>query len=60
MIVKDSIKAGQKPTKEQINMIKEAAKKPIEFDSESPELSDAQIKSLECAVRQRNRFKKAN
>lgn len=60
MIVKDSIKLGQKPTEEQLKMVRKAAKKPVQFDSDCPELSDNQIKAFECAVRQRNRYRKAN
>lgn len=60
MIVKDYIKEGQKPTEEQLQMIKIASSKTIEFDEESPELTPEQIKAFQCAVRQRNRIKKAN
>jgi hypothetical protein len=56
MIVQDSIKPGQKPTEEQLQMVREAASRPIEFDEDCPEM----LKSLRCAARQRNRIKKAN
>ena len=34
-----TIKPGQNPTEEQLNEVKEAAKKEIVFDEDSPELS---------------------
>lgn len=60
MIVQDSIKPGQKPTEEQLQMVREAASRPIEFDEDCPEMSPEMLKSLRCAARQRNRIKKAN
>lgn len=54
-----TIKPGQKPTEEQLNEVKEAAKKEIVFDEDSPELSPALYKAFQCSVSQRNRRKKA-
>ncbi len=42
-------------TEEQREEIKEAAKKPIVFDEDCPELSPAMIKAFQCSVNQRNR-----
>ena len=53
------IKKGQKPTKEQLDMVMEAAKKPITFDEDCPELSPALEKAFKSAVIQRNRRKNA-
>ena len=53
------IENGQKPTEEQIREIREAAKRPIVFDEDCPELSPAMEKAFRCAVSQRNRRKQA-
>lgn len=53
------LEKGQKLTEEQIREIREAAKKPIVFDEDCPELSPAMEKAFRCAVSQRNRIKKA-
>ena len=42
-------------TAEQKEEIREAAKKPITFDDDCPELSPAMIKAFQCSVAQRNR-----
>ncbi|MCD7804698.1 MAG: hypothetical protein LUH03_06055 [Oscillospiraceae bacterium] len=42
-------------TDEQREEIRAAAKKPITFDEDCPELSPAMIKAFECSVAQRNR-----
>lgn len=61
MIKTFSIENGQKPTQEQLQMVKDAAQKPIIFDEDSPELSPAMCKAFKCAAVQRNRRqKKAN
>lgn len=54
-----TIKPGQKPTEEQLNEVRKAAKKEIVFDDDSPELSAAMYKAFQCSVTQRNRRKKA-
>lgn len=46
---------GQKPTEEQIKEVEEAAKKPISFDDDCPELSEAMMKAFKSASIQRNR-----
>ena len=44
MIVSYSITKDQKPTPEQIAEIREAAKRPIVFDEDCPEMTDEQLK----------------
>ncbi len=53
------IEKGQKPTEEQIQEIREAAKRPVVFDEDCPEMSPAMEKAFRCAVTQRNRRKQA-
>lgn len=53
-----TIKRGQTPTKEQLDEVKAAAKREIQFDEDSPELSPAMYKAFQCSVAQRNRRKK--
>ena len=53
-----TIKDGQMPTKEQLDEVKAAAKREIQFDEDSPELSPAMFKAFKCSVAQRNRRKK--
>ena len=43
---KATIKKGQKPTKEQLNEVKEAAKKDAVFDEDAPELSVEQYAEM--------------
>ena len=52
-----TIKEGQKPTPEQIQEIREAAKYPIEFDEDCPELSPAMLKAFKSSIANRNRRK---
>jgi len=52
------IKDGQTPTKEQLDEVKAAAKREIQFDEDSPELSPAMFKAFKCSVTQRNRGRK--
>lgn len=59
MIRTFTIKDGQQPTEEQLAEVAAAAKKPIIFDEDSPELSPAMIKVMKSAVVQRNRKMKA-
>ncbi len=51
------IKDGQMPTKEQLDEVKAAAKREVQFDEDSPELSPAMLKAFQCSVTQRNRRK---
>ena len=53
-----TIKEGQTPTQEQLEEVKAAAKREIQFDEDSPELSPAMFKAFQCSVAQRNRRKK--
>ena len=53
-----TIKDGQTPTKEQLEEVKAAAKREIQFDEDSPELSPAMFKAFKCSVEQRNRRRK--
>lgn len=45
---------NQKPTKEQIRQIEEAAKREIVFDEDSPELTPAMEKAFRLAAKNRN------
>ncbi len=58
MIRTFTIKDGQTPTKEQLDEVKAAAKREVQFDEDSPELSPAMLKAFKCSVTQRNRRKK--
>jgi len=51
-------KDGQTPTKEQLDEVKAAAKREVQFDEDSPELSPAMFKAFKCSVTQRNRRRK--
>ena len=53
-----TIKDGQTPTKEQLDEVKAAAKREVQFDEDSPELSPAMFKAFRCSVSQRNRRRK--
>ena len=53
-----TIKDGQVPTKEQLDEVKAAAKREVQFDEDAPELSPAMFKAFQCSVAQRNRRKK--
>lgn len=46
MIVTYTLKRGQKPTPEQIAEIREAAKHPITFDEDCPEMTAEQLKQF--------------
>ena len=46
MIVTYELKPGQKPTPEQIERIREAAKRPIVFDEDCPEMTEEQLKKF--------------
>ena len=52
-----TIKDGQTPTKEQLDEVKAAAKREVQFDEDAPELSPAMFKAFQCSVAQRNRRK---
>lgn len=57
-IVAFTIKDRQKPTQEQLEEVKAAANREIQFDEDSPELSPAMYKAFRCAVAQSSRKKK--
>ena len=50
----------QKLTEEQIKQIKEAAKREIVFDEDSPELTPAMEKAFQLAAKNRNTQRKIN
>lgn len=60
MMIREFIKVGDNPTKEQLEQVELASTKPIVYDDDCPELTIEQIKAFECVARQRNRFKKVN
>ena len=53
-----TLKEGQKPAKEQLEEVREAAKREIQFDEDAPELSAALYKAFKSSVAQRNRRKR--
>lgn len=55
-----TIKDGQTPTKEQLDEVKAAAKREVQFDEDAPELSPAMFKAFQCSVSQRNRRRKTH
>ncbi len=54
MIRTVTLDRNQKPTKEQIRQIEEAAKREIVFDEDSPELTLAMEKAFRLAAKNRN------
>ena len=46
MIVKKTLLPGTRPTPEQIARIKEAAKYPIVYDEDCPEMTEEQLKQF--------------
>jgi hypothetical protein len=54
MIRKVTLDRNQQPTEEQIRQIEEAAKRPITFDEDSPELTPAMEKAFRLAAKNRN------
>ena len=54
-----TIKSGQKPTEEQLKEVEEAKKKPIVYDEDCQEISEAMEKAMRSAASQRNRRKRA-
>ncbi len=50
-----TIKPGQKPTQEQLKEVEEAKKRPIVYDEDCPEISEAMEKAMRSATAQRNR-----
>ncbi|MCI9386952.1 MAG: hypothetical protein HFH77_11505 [Lachnospiraceae bacterium] len=60
MIRTVTLDRNQKPTKEQIRRIEEAAKREIVFDEDSPELTPAMEKAFRLAAKNRNTQQKIN
>ena len=60
MIRTVTLDRDQKPTKEQIRHIEEAAKKEIVFDEDSPELTPAMEKAFRLSAKNRNTQRKTN
>lgn len=60
MIQTATLDRNQKPTEAQIQQIKEAAKKEIVFDEDSPELTSAMEKAFRLAAKNRNTQSKIN
>ena len=58
MIRTFTIKDGQTPGQEKLDEVRAAAKREIQFDEDSPELSPAMFKAFKCSVVQRNRRRK--
>lgn len=50
-----TIKDGQTPTQEQLEEVRQAAKREIICDDDAPELSPAMYKAFRCSAIQRNR-----
>lgn len=46
MVVTYSITEDQKPTAEQIERIREAAKRPVVFDEDCPEMTEEQLRQF--------------
>ncbi|MCI9068085.1 MAG: hypothetical protein HFI64_05485 [Lachnospiraceae bacterium] len=60
MIRTVTLDKNQVPTEEQIKQIKEAAKREIVFDEDSPELTPAMEKAFRLAAKNRNTQRKIN
>lgn len=60
MIRTATLDRDQKPTKEQIRQMEEAAKREIVFDEDSPELTPAMEKAFRLAAKNRNTQRKTN
>ncbi len=60
MIRTVTLDKNQVPTEEQIKQIKEAAKREIVFDEDSPELTPAMEKAFRLAAKNHNTQRKIN
>ena len=58
MIRTFTIEDGQVPSKEQLDEVRSAAERAIQFDEDCPELLPSMYKAFKCAAAQRNRRKK--
>jgi uncharacterized protein (DUF4415 family) len=54
MVVTSTLKTGDKPTNEQIQRIRKAAKQPVTFDEDSPETTPEQLALFAAEARKRN------
>ena len=52
-----TLNEDQKPTPEQIQMIRQAAERPVVYDEDSPELTPAMEKAFRLAAKNRNTMK---
>ncbi len=53
-MIRTSIDVTKKPNADQIKMIEEASKKPIEFDEDCPELTEQELRQFKKISRERN------
>ena len=53
-----TVKVGQKPTKEQKKRIREAMKRPIVYDDDSPELTEEQYKAFAVVAAEQRKARK--
>ena len=56
MIKTVSLNKNQKPTQEQIEEVREAARRPVVYDEDSPEMTPAMEKAFRLAAMNRNRY----
>ena len=59
-MVKFVINEGQQPSNETLEKLRALKDEDIVYDDDCPEMTPKMQKAFECAVAQRNRFKKAN
>ena len=52
------LQEGQKPTEKQLEEVRAAAEREIQFDEDAPEVSPAMYKAFQCSTAQRGRRKK--
>ncbi len=57
-IRKMTVKAGQKPTEGQRQRIREAMKRPIVYDDDSPELTEEQYKAFAVVAEEQRRARR--
>lgn len=59
-IKKYTLKAGQKPTKKQLEEVRKAAKRQITFDEDSPQFTEAQLLQFRRVSEQLNEERRRN
>jgi hypothetical protein len=57
-LIISKLRAGARPTKEQLQRIREAAKHPIVFDEDCPELTDEELAEFAELARKRDALRK--